>query len=51
MRKVKEVGMWFASKEVWREGKLEGMGGKIVRGSDSVEGWLTADDVIKRLEE
>jgi len=34
----------------YEKGKLEGMGEKIVRGSDSVEGWLTADDVIKRLE-
>ena len=32
------------------EGLLEIMG-TIVQGSDSVEGWLTADDVIKRLEE
>ena len=32
------------------EGLLELMG-NIVRANDSVEGWLTADDVIKRIEE
>ena len=35
----------------FEQGLIEVMGEKIVRGSDSVEGWLTADDVIKRLEE
>lgn len=33
------------------EGLLEAMGARIVRKEDSVEGYLTADEIIKRLEE
>lgn len=33
------------------KGLLEAMGEKIVRGIDSVEGYLTADEIIGRLEE
>lgn len=35
----------------YEAGLLEVMGEKVVRVQDSVEGWLTADEVIKRLEE
>lgn len=33
------------------EGLLEAMGARIVRKEDSFEGYLTADEIIKRLEE
>ena len=33
------------------EGLLEAYGARIVRKGDSVEGWLTVDEIIKRLEE
>lgn len=32
------------------KGLLEAMGSRIVRGGDSVEGYLTADEIIERLE-
>lgn len=35
----------------FEEGLLEVMGSRVVRSDDSVEGWLTADEIIKRLEE
>lgn len=35
----------------YEEGKLEIMGTIVKPGGDSVEGWLTAEDIIERLEE
>lgn len=35
----------------FEQGLLEIMGSIVKPGGDSVEGWLTADDVIQRLEE
>lgn len=35
----------------YKAGKLEAMGSIIVGNDDDVEGWLTADDIIERLEE
>ena len=34
----------------YKKGLLEVMGSAVVRCDDEVEGWLTADDIIKRLE-
>lgn len=35
----------------YEDGLLEIMGDTVVRNDDEVEGWLTANDIIKRLEE